>query len=65
MEIINYLINRPPDDENILVYLDDFGSSKKEMKDKIFQDLYFQRKLITHAYPRYFAHNIIIRFLLI
>ena len=42
MEIINYLINRPPDNENILVYLDDFGSSKKEMKDKIFQDLYFR-----------------------
>ena len=42
MEIISYLTNRPADDDQILVYIDDFASAKKELKEKVFQDLYFR-----------------------
>jgi Poxvirus A32 protein len=44
LQIIEGLINRPDDGRNILVFIDDFASATRDMKDKIFMDLYFRAR---------------------
>lgn len=43
-DLINDIINRGYDDEQVLVWLDDFASSKKDLQNKILYDLYFRSR---------------------
>jgi hypothetical protein len=44
LNIIEELINREYDDSDILIYIDDFASSKRALQDKILYDLYFRSR---------------------
>ena len=43
-EAIQEIINRPYDDEQILVYIDDFAGDKKALQDAVLHDLFFRSR---------------------
>jgi Poxvirus A32 protein len=43
-ELIEEIINREQDDEQVLVVIDDFSGDKKALQDKVLYDLYFRSR---------------------
>lgn len=43
-DLIQEIINRPYDDEQILTYIDDFAADKKALQDAVLHDLFFRSR---------------------